>query len=104
MRQYSAKRDKNEPDIIKALRYAGCSVQQLSIKGATDLLVGYERLHTCSWCKSEWHEPTNGLIEVKMPGEKLTEHQILWHAAWAGQIAIAHTIEEALEAVGKAGL
>jgi hypothetical protein len=78
MRQ-AAKIDANQPDIVKALKDAGMSVQILSAvgKGVPDLLVGFRGV--------------NVLIEVKdgakpLSAQKLTDDQANWHGAWAGQV------------------
>lgn len=87
MRQYAAKRDLNEQDIIKTLRGVGATVQPLSDKGVPDLLVGFRGV--------------NYLLEVKMPtGGKLTSHQVDWHANWNGAAVVVTCPEEALEAIG----
>lgn len=59
--RYAAKRDENEPDIIKALRAHGCVVWQLSGKGIPDLLVLQKG--------KKW------LADVKMPGKPTTKPQ-----------------------------
>lgn len=44
------------------------------------------------------------LVEIKKPGEDLSEDQKKWHAQWAkaggGPIAVIHTYEELLVAIG----
>ena len=89
----AAKIDRNQPEIVAALRKAGCTVESLAAvgKGVTDLLVGRAGIKY--------------LLEVKdgekPPSErKLTPDQEEWHAGWRGQKAVVNTIEEALEAVG----
>lgn len=91
-----AKRDANHPEIVAALRAAGCGVVDLAAVGAgvPDLLV-CEPVHPFrSW-----------LIEVKDSAKppsarKLTPDQVKFHAAWRGDIAIVTTVAEALAAVG----
>lgn len=78
----AAKRDGNEGEIIKALRDAGATVHQLSAKGVPDLLIGY-KTH-------------NILIEVKMPGEGLTEAQETWHQLWRGTAWVVWNVSMAL--------
>lgn len=87
LRRTAAKRDSNEPEIIQALKAAGCTVVRLSAVGCPDLLVGIDGL--------------NFLIEVKEPKGKLTEDQVEFHEDWRGQVAIVRTIEEALEIIGR---
>lgn len=68
--------DANQAEIVAALRAAGCSVEVLSDvgRGVPDLLVG--------------HRLENYLIEVKQPGEHLTEAQVAWRYQWAGEYMI----------------
>ena len=82
MRQIAAKRDKNEPEIVQALRDRGASVTPLSAGGVPDLLVGYRGV--------------NLLFEVKSERGVLTEDQKLWHGSWLGQKKVVRTPEEAL--------
>lgn len=82
----AAKRDGNESDIIAALKRVGVGVQPLSAEGVPDLLCVFRnRLH---------------LIEVKMPGEKLTPAQEAWHRSWPGPVSVVRSVEEALSVVG----
>lgn len=81
--------DGNQAEIVSALRDAGCFVEVLSDvgRGVPDLLVG--RNGKCL------------LLEVKMPGEKLTPDQVTWHRAWKGpSVAVVRSPREALEAMG----
>lgn len=85
--------DANQPEIVKALRQAGCTVQVLSAvgKGCPDILVG--------------HRGVNYILEIKdgakvLSKQALTPVQVEWHATWAGQVAIVKTVEQALFAVG----
>ena len=80
--RYDARRDKNEAEIIEALRWQGASVQSLSAKGVPDLLVGYLG--------------KNYLIEVKSKGKGLNANQREWHNNWDGEIHVVSTAEEAL--------
>ena len=91
MRQ-AAKIDANQPDIVKALKDAGMSVQILSAvgKGVPDLLVGFRGV--------------NVLIEVKdgakpLSAQKLTADQANWHGAWAGQVTVTNCPDDAVCAV-----
>jgi hypothetical protein len=52
-------------------------------KGIPDLLAVRNRLVT--------------LLEVKMPGEKLTPAEEKFHAEYPGEIAIVYSAEEAIE-------
>ena len=89
----AAQIDENQPEIVKALRDAGCSVEPIHRhgQGIPDLLVGFRR--------------QNLLLEVK-DGNKppsrrvLTPDEALWHLRWRGQVEVVETIEQALRAVG----
>lgn len=89
----AARIDDNQPEIVKALRAVGATVQPLSAvgKGCPDLLVGY--LHS------------NYLLEVK-DGSKppsrraLTADEAKWHGAWRGQSSVVNSVDEALKAIG----
>jgi hypothetical protein len=99
----AARIDANQPDIVAALRKAGCTVQPLHAvgDGVPDLLVG--------------RDGRNYLIEVKdgrkpPSSRRLTPVQKRWHngddkkrPAWAGQVAIANNVDEALRIVGVLG-
>lgn len=85
--------DINHREIVAALRSIGATVQDLAAvgRGCPDLLVGYRG--------------QNWLIEVKRAdnGPKkaaLRPEQATWHDAWRGQTAVAHSIDEALRAIG----
>ena|ERR1017187_2159849 len=84
-----AKIDANQPEIVRALRENGCTVQSLAPMGhgCPDLLVG--------------KDGRNFLLEIKDPNQKpsqrrLTDDEKAWHCAWLGQIAVVETVEEAL--------
>lgn len=86
--------DRNQAEIAKALRDAGCSVVSLHAvgKGIPDLLVGRAGrtylLEVKAW-RNQRGEPKG-----------LTHKQVAWHADWRGQVAIVTTSQAALEAVG----
>ena len=89
----AAKVDRNQSEIVQALRQIGCSVQPLHAVGAgcPDLAVG-------------WQGKTF-MLEVKdgqaPPSErKLTAAQIEFHAGWRGHVAVVTSIREALEVIG----
>lgn len=81
--------DANQPEIVKALREAGCSVQHLHTigKGTPDILVGRDGM--------------NVLLEIKRGNAGLTPDEEKWHRDWKGQVATVRSPEEALRAVGK---
>lgn len=88
----ASRTDRNQSEIVEALRKLGASVQPLhsAHDGIPDLLVGYQG--------------RNFLIEVK-DGErvpsarKLTPCQVQWHREWSGQAAIVTSTEEAIALV-----
>jgi len=90
----AAKVDRNQAEIVAALRGVGCSVTLLHRvgQGVPDLLVGRNR--------QMW------LVEVKdgsrPPSERrLTPDQERWWAEWRGAPpVVVNSVEEALEAVG----
>jgi hypothetical protein len=90
--RYAAKRDENEPDIIKALRAHGCVVWQLSGKGIPDLLV--------------LHKGKKWLADVKMPGKPTTKPQEeLWEEAATKarcSVFILRTPEDAVKMLNNA--
>ena len=80
--------DANQPEIVAALRKAGCSVQHLHElgRGCPDLLVGYRGQNYC--------------LELKSEKGTLTDAERDWHWNWNGKVAIVRTVDEALAAVG----
>lgn len=81
--------DANQAEIVLCLRKAGRRVVVMSHVGAgfPDLVV-----HWGGHCI---------LMEVKMPGEKLTPDQVAFHAAWTGPpIAVVYGVRDALTATG----
>lgn len=90
MPKYAAKVDRNQSEIVDALRAGGCDVR--IIEQPVDLLVARAGI--------------NFLLEVKVPkskgerGGKLTPEQEVFFKEWRGQKAIVRTPEEALRAVG----
>jgi hypothetical protein len=87
------KADRNQAEIVDALRVVGCTVQHLHMvgKGCPDILVG--------------RQGVNYLLEIKdgkLPtsGRKLTDPESDWHRDWRGSVAIVCTVREAMEAVG----
>lgn len=86
--------DRNQADVVKALRKVGASVEHLHAVGGgcPDLLVGFRG--------------TNWLLEVKPATDKdqralrLRESQRRWHAAWAAPVHVVHSPEQALAVIG----
>lgn len=84
---YAKKIDRNQPEIVKALRDEGATVQILSAvgKGCPDILVGYNEV--------------NYLMEIKMDDGKLTEDQRVWHSTWLGKVYIVRSPREAIRLI-----
>jgi hypothetical protein len=87
-----ARVDANQPEIVKALRAAGCTVEHLFAvgKGCPDLLcaINYRVF----------------LIEIKDGSKKpsaqaLTPDQVRWHAGWKAQVHIVNSVPAALAVV-----
>lgn len=96
-RRYAAKVDRNQAEIVEALRKAGATVTPLHTVGGgcPDLLVGYRR--------------QNFLIEVKdwraaKSDRELNDNQKEWHAGWKGQVAKVEDADAALAVIGAIGL
>ena len=88
----AARTDDNHADVVEALTKSGMRVQTLAAvgKGVPDLLVGFRGI--------------NCLLEVK-DGDKvpsarrLTADEMRWHGAWAGQVIVVESAEDAVVAV-----
>lgn len=89
----AAKIDRNQPEIVSALRAAGCSVLILSMvgKGCPDIAVGRGGNNYFLELK-DWQKP---------PSKKqLTADEQQFFDEWRGHVEKVETIEEALAAVG----
>ena len=86
--RYAARVDRNQADIVRALRQAGAEVTPTHTlgHGFPDLVAGFRGV--------------TYLLEVKMPGEHLTEDEERWHRRWSGQVSIVYSEEDALRAIG----
>lgn len=89
----ASKIDRNQPEIVAALRAVGASVQPLHAvgQGCPDILCGFRG--------------TTYAIEIKDGGlvpsaRKLTPAQKEWHDAWRGQVAVVLSAEDALHVIG----
>lgn len=89
----AAKVDRNQSEIVAALRNIGATVQPIHTigKGCPDLLVGFG--------------DRNYLLEVKdgrkAPSkQRLTPDEELWVQGWRGQVAIVRSVSEALAEIG----
>jgi hypothetical protein len=87
--RYAARADRNQPEIVAALRKAGAVVQPLHTvgTGVPDLLVAF-RNRTL-------------VMEVKDPSKpkadrQLTPAQVKWHAMWTGEKHVVETVEQAI--------
>jgi len=85
--------DRNQTEIVIALRKAGASVEFLHTigRGVPDLLVG--------------HRGCNYVLEVKdgtqIPSRRrLTNDEAEWHAKWRGSVRIVESVEQALVVIG----
>ena len=79
--------DRNQREIIDALRQIGASVYPLHFagRGFPDLIVGF-RGH-------------NYLMEIKTQKGRLNADQRTFHASWRGHVAVVRSPREAVEAV-----
>jgi len=86
-------KDDSQDSIVSALVESGCTVQDMSRigGGVPDLLVGYQGRNFLIECK-----PAAGTKKQL----NLRDTQEKWHAEWTGQVAVAHTPEDALAIVG----
>lgn len=89
----ASKIDVNQPQIVRALRDVGATVQVLSHvgKGCPDLMIGFRG--------------RNFLLEVKdgdkpLSRQSLTRDEQHWHATWQGEVIIVNSVENALQAIG----
>lgn len=88
--RFAAKRDRNEPEIIRALEKVGAIVTQLSQPGVFDLLVGFRGVLY--------------LLEVKDKGGSLTDAQIEFHRRYSQDggypLFVVWNVDDALRAIG----
>lgn len=94
--KYAAKADRNQPEIVAALRGIGAKVVPTHTvgQGFPDLVVAYRG--------------RTFLIEVKdgekIPSKrKLTPDQEKFHAAWTGELHVVETAEQALAVAARMG-
>lgn len=86
----AARKDANQPEIVRGLRAIGASVHPISGKDIPDLLVG-------------WKGKTF-LLEVKGPKGKLKPGQFLFHTTWpGGPCEVVRSVDEALAVLGIGG-
>lgn len=77
--RFDAKRDANEPEIVKVFQAKGISVHRLD--KPLDLLLGYNK--------------KNYLVEVKGLNKDLNKNQIEFTQEWKGQFFICRTVSQA---------
>jgi len=83
-----ARTDSNQEAIASALEKCGAKVERKLARlgfGIPDLLCWYDHHWT--------------LLEIKMPGEKLTPAEVKWHEKFPGAKVVS-SIDEAFQAVG----
>lgn len=85
--------DRNQPEIVRALRQAGASVLSMSDlgDGAPDIAVGLRG-------QTFFFEIKDGL--AKPSERRLTEQEKLWHQNWRGHVEVVESVKDALRAVG----
>jgi hypothetical protein len=91
----AAKVDRNQPEIVSALRKVGADVVSLAAvgDGIPDLLVGYSR--------RDGADRGEGRHEAAERAAADLDDQIGWHAAWrGGRCVVASSVAEALAAIG----
>lgn len=93
MPRYAAKADANQPEIVRALRGVGATVQHLHAvgRGCPDILVGFRG--------------DNYLLEIKdgakpPSAQALTDEEKSWHFEWNGQVCVVNDVDSALAAIG----
>lgn len=95
MPRYAARIDKNQPEIVKALRKAGFTVTPLHAVGGgcPDLLVGKRGKNALIEVKDE---TTDHYHKTRNLAKCLTEDQHKYHFMWQGSLGVVWTIEEAI--------
>lgn len=91
----AARVDRNQAEIVFALRAVGASVQPLHTvgKGCVDLLVGWRGVNHCLEVKDGQRPPSE---------RELTKDQMEWHTNWRGHAMVVTSVAEALVAIGAA--
>jgi len=95
MARRASKVDRNQAEIVLALRKVGASVHPLHAVGfgCPDLLVGYRGLNLLM-------EVKDGLLPPS--ARRLTPDQIGFHNVWRGQVAVVRSVDEAISALSGA--
>jgi hypothetical protein len=91
----AAKVDRNQAEIVAALRAIGCSVQPLHGvgDGCPDLLIGYRGVNHLAEIKDSAKPPS---------ARELTPDQQKWHVEWRGHAMVITSVEEAIAFVTEA--
>lgn len=85
--------DENHSEIVKGLRDIGATVRSTAAigQGFPDIAVGYRG-------NNYFFEIKDG---TKFPSQrKLTTAEEVFHETWRGQVAIIHSLDDALAAIG----
>lgn len=87
---YAARVDRNQAEIVMALRRAGASVQPLHLvgKGCPDILVGYRGRCYVFEIKDGAKAPSS---------RRLTDEEFRWHQQWRGQVGIVESADQAID-------
>jgi len=87
-RRYRAKADRNQPQVVKALRAAGWAVRHTHTigQGWPDLVVAKQGV--------------TAVVEIKMPGEKLTDAEVEFFETWPGAKMIVYDEQDAVDKAG----
>ena len=90
--KYAAKADRNQPEIVAALRKFGATVTPTHTvgQGFPDLIVAFKGRTLLLEIKDGEKPPS---------ARKLTPDQVRFHAAWTGEIHVVESVEQALAAV-----
>ena len=96
MTRRAANIDALQPEIVKAARSIGATVQTLAGvgKGCPDLVIGWQGRNYLVEVKSR--ENARRMGKGVPSATKLTELEQKWHDAWRGQVAIVETVEDLL--------
>jgi hypothetical protein len=88
----AAKVDRNQAEIVAALRGIGATVLPLHAvgKGCPDILCGWNGFNYLIEVK-DWQAPKSDRV--------LTPAQAEWHAGWKGSVAVVETVDAALAVV-----
>lgn len=88
----AARVDDNQAEIVKTLRYVGCSVTSLASigRGCPDIVVGYNGVNYLMEIKDGSKPPSK---------RKLTPDEQTWHEEWRGQVAVVESVQDAFRVI-----